>query len=174
MASPQRPMTVGEVAMARSVFGAAIDYARVSIHGGGFFWFGLQHPDMALSPNGHIYFTAHRYRDDFSNDTPAGMHWFMHEMAHVWQYQLGYPVLLRGALRLFLDYRYELRPGRRLQHYNMEAQGDLLADYFAVRELNEPRVMRQPDYAGQRELYEEVLSDFLRDPANRVHLPHWR
>lgn len=174
MAGPVRPLTRGEIEMARTVFGAGVDYTRVSVHGGGFFWFGLQHPDVALSPNGNIYFTSRSYRDDFSLATPSAMHWFMHEMAHVWQHQLGYPVMLRGAVRLFLDYHYELLPGRRLAHYNMEAQGDLLADYFAVRELGNSDVMRQPEYAGERWLYEDVLAGFLADPARRVHLPRWR
>ena len=174
MAALARPMTRGEIDMARSIFGDAVDYARVTIHGSGFLWFGLQHRDMALSPDGNIYFTAHRYLDDFAASTDRDRHWFMHEMTHVWQHQLGYPVMLRGALRLFLDYHYELESGRRLSQYNMEAQGDLLADYFALRELRNDRVMREPRYAGDRWLYEAVLEGFLRDPAQRSHLPRWR
>ena len=34
--------------------------------------------------------------------------WFIHEMVHVWQFQLGYPVAIRGAIRLGLDYKYVL------------------------------------------------------------------
>ena len=54
----------------------------------------------------------------------------MHEMVHVWQCQLGYPVKLRGAIRLGLSYEYVLATDKRLSDYNMGAQGDVLADYF--------------------------------------------
>ena len=90
---------------------------------------------------------------------------------HVWQHQLGYPVRLRGAIRIGLSYGYELRQHAQLADYNMEAQGDLLADYFALKYMHKPRVMRQRRYAGQVHLYEEVLARFLADPADRDNLP---
>jgi hypothetical protein len=92
-------------------------------------------------------------------------------MVHVWQHQLGYPVRLRGAIRIGLSYRYELRPGATLADYNMEAQGDLLADYFALKYMHNPRIMRQQRYAGSLGLYEEVLAGFLADPASAANLP---
>jgi hypothetical protein len=93
-------------------------------------------------------------------------------MAHVWQHQLGYPVRLRGAIRIGLPYHYELREGATLADYNMEAQGDLLADYFALKFMRLPRIMRQRRYAHALALYEEVLAGFLADPADRSNLPH--
>jgi hypothetical protein len=53
----------------------------------------------------------------------------------------------------------------------MEAQGDLLADYFALKFMQQPRVMRQRRYAHALPLYERVLAGFLADPANRANLP---
>ena len=160
-AAPARPMTGGEIDMARSIFGAAVDYARVSIHGSGFLWFNMQHRDMALSPDGNIYFTAHRYLDDFSARTDSDRHWFMHEMAHVWQHQLGYPVRLRGAIRLGLSYDYELSAGLSLCDYNMEAQAELLSDYFLLRFLQ----------GADTAVYDTALEPFLTDPSNPCHLP---
>lgn len=173
MAAPVRPMTSGEIAMARLLFRDAIDYSRVRIYGRGFLWFGLQHPHVAISPNGNIYFTAARYLEDFSASTPRDQHWFIHEMTHVWQYQLGYPVLLRGAIRLFLRYDYVLDANRRLSDYDMEAQGELLADYFALRFLGNPQAMGANGkvHSGELWLYERVLRDFLPDPARKAHLP---
>lgn len=171
MASPVRPMTQGEIEMARLLFGDAIDYARVRIYGRGFLWFGLQHPHVAISPNGNIYFTATRYLDDFSTSTHRDKHWFIHEMVHVWQFQLGYPVLLRGAVRLFLDYDYRLDATKRLSDFNMEAQGELLADYFALRFLGDPSLTRREYTLAD---YAPVLAGFLESPAARVHLPRWR
>ena len=91
-------------------------------------------------------------------------------MVHVWQHQLGYPVRLRGAVRLGLPYHYELHEGALLSDYNMEAQGDLLADYFVLKFLQRPDAMRQRRYAGQLALYEQVLSHFLLDPSSRKNL----
>jgi hypothetical protein len=80
-------------------------------------------------------------------------------------------VRLRGAIRIGLSYRYELREGARLSDYNMEAQGDLLADYFALKFLQLPRIVRQRRHAHQLALYEHVLAGFLADPGDREHLP---
>lgn len=94
-----------------------------------------------------------------------------HKSVHVWQHQLGYPVRLRGAIRLGLAYHYELREGASLADYNMEAQGELLADYFALKFLQLPRIVRQRRHAHQLELYEHVLAGFLADPRDRDNLP---
>ena len=98
-------------------------------------------------------------------------HWFMHEMTHVWQFQLGYPVRLRGAVRLGLSYRYQLAMDKTLADYNMEAQGDVLADYFVLKHLRSAAAMRQPAYANDLALYEQVLAGFLTDPEHRANLP---
>jgi hypothetical protein len=90
---------------------------------------------------------------------------------HVWQHQLGCPVRLRGALRIGLGYRYRLRAGATLADFNMEAQGDLLADYFVLKILGQPGAMRWRDNTGSLDLFEAVLGGFLADPASRAHLP---
>lgn len=172
MAYPVRPMTPGEIEMARLLFRDAVDYGRVRIYGRGFFWFGLQQPHVAMAPNGNIYFTPRLYRPDFSTAPHKDRHWFMHEMVHVWQYQLGYPVMLRGAIRLLLNYGYQLSMNKRLADYDMEAQGELLADYFALRFLRDAQVtQRTSDNAGSLAVYELVLQDFLRAPGDKVNLP---
>ena len=53
----------------------------------------------------------------------------------------------------------------------MEAQGDLLADYFVLTHLRAPRTMRQPRYADSGALFEKVLAGFLENPADRANLP---
>ncbi len=91
-------------------------------------------------------------------------------MVHVWQHQLGYPVRLRGAVRIGLEYSYALREGATLADYNMEAQGDLLADYFVLKFLRRPDAMRQRRYGNQLGLYESVLAGFLANPGDRANL----
>lgn len=166
-----RPLTAGETVMARRLFGDAIDYRRVRIYNRRYLPFGLQPRNCAMTPNGAIYFHKSCCLLDFSAGSEDARHWFMHEMVHVWQHQLGYPVRLRGAVRLGLSYRYDLVRGRTLADYNMEAQGDLLADYFVLKHLKSSVSLRQPRYADKLCLYEEVLESFLADPASRKNLP---
>jgi hypothetical protein len=157
--------------MAARLFGDAIDYARVRIYRRPYLPFGLQPANCAMTPNGHMYFPQVCCLLDFSVGSEHARHWFMHEMVHVWQHQLGYPVRLRGALRIGLSYRYQLAMDKTLADYNMEAQGDLLADYFVLKHLGSAAAMREPAYANAPDLFEHVLSGFLLDPASRRNLP---
>jgi hypothetical protein len=84
---------------------------------------------------------------------------------------LGYPVWWRGALRIGLSYSYELAAHKGLADFNMEAQGDLLADYFVLKFLHSSTAMRQQRYAHSLALFETVLAGFRRAPAGRDHLP---
>lgn len=164
-----RGLTAGEIRMASLLFGGAIDYTRVRVHNRRYMPF--QPRNCAMTPNGSIYFHHSCFLPDYSEGNPTVVHWFMHEMVHVWQHQLGYPVRLRGAIRLGLSYHYQLREGALLSDYNMEAQGDLLADYFALKFMQYPRVVRQRRHAHQLHLYEQVLARFLADPSDRDNLP---
>ena len=166
-----RSLTPGETAMAERLFGAAIDYPRVRIYNRRYLPFGLQPVNCAMTPNGHMFFHQSCCLVDFSAGSEHARHWFMHEMTHVWQHQLGYPVRLRGALRIGLRYSYKLALDKSLADYNMEAQGDLLADYFVLRFLGSNLAMREGAYANALALYEHVLAGFVADPASRANLP---
>jgi hypothetical protein len=155
--------------MASLLFGDAIDYSRVRIHARRYLPFQPKH--CAMAPNGSIYFHHSRCLDDFALGDAAVRHWFIHEIVHVWQHQLHYPVRLRGALRIGLNYDYNLAPGKTLADFNMEAQGDLLADYFALKHDAPGHAMRQPHYANRLDLFEQVLADFVANPLNRRSLP---
>ena len=157
--------------MATLVFGDSIDYRKARVYNRRYLPFGLQPKNCAMTPNGSIYFHHSCCLIDFAVGSEHARHWFMHEMVHVWQHQLGYPVRTRGAIRLGLSYRYQLAAGKTLADYNMEAQGDLLADYFVLKFLDAPHAMRQPDYAGSLALYQQVLDHFLTQPGSRENLP---
>ena len=165
-----RGLTPGEMRMASLLFGDAIDCARVRVHGRRYLPL-VQPKNCAMTPNGSIYFHPSCFLPDYAAGDPHTIHWFMHELVHVWQHQLGYPVRLRGAFRIGLSYQYELHAGALLSDYNMEAQGDLLADYFALKFMRNPRVMRQRRHAHQLDLYEQVLARFLADPRDSDNLP---
>lgn len=164
-----RFLTAGEIAMASLLFHDAIDYPRVRIHARRYMPF--QPKNCAMTPNGAIYFHKSCYLVDFSTGSESACHWFLHEMVHVWQHQRGYAVRLRGAVRIGLSYDYDLAPGKTLADFNMEAQGDLLADYFALRHQASSASMRQPCYAGSLPLYEQVLAGFLANPSSVANLP---
>lgn len=168
MRTRARPLTKGEIALASLLFRDAIDYSRVRIHKRRYMPF--QPKNCAMTPNGSMYFHHSCFLDDYAQANLTGQHWFMHEMVHVWQHQLGYPVRLRGALRIGLPYHYDLSEGATLADYNMEAQGDLLADYFVLKFLDRPEAMRQRRYQHDLALYERVLAGFLLDPGSREHL----
>lgn len=155
--------------MAALVFGASVNYERVLIHARRYM--PLQPKNCCMTPDGSMYFHRSCFLPDYTRGDPPVLHWFVHEMVHVWQHQLGYAVRLRGAVRIGLPYDYELASGKALADFNMEAQGDLLADYFALKHLHSPWSMRQPRYAGSLALYEEVLAGFLADPASVANLP---
>lgn len=132
-----------------------------------------------MTPNGSLYFRKEDYRADFAMGYPDGdldvlsLLWFMHEMTHVWQYQLGYPVLWRGAVRLGLDYAYTLRERTSLSDHNMEAQGNILSDYFYFKVLGGLQISRKGKLYQARDLpvYEKVLRSFLDNPSDKGNLP---
>lgn len=167
-----RGLAAGEIAMARSLFGASIDYAKVKVHNGEYLWFGLQPDNVAMTPNGEMYFNPSYFLEDFSNSPRTGDDlWFMHEMVHVWQYQLGYPVARRGAFRVGLSYEYTLATGKTLSDYNMEAQGNILADYWAIKTYPNPPVLNERKHAKDIALYRTVLRAFIANPSDTANLP---
>src|SRR3546814_4911408 len=80
---PSRPLTAGEIALARSVFGDAIAYDRVRVcyHK----WIFFQPRRVVMAPMGALHFHPHGnlYCDDFSAASQAMQGLFVHEMTHV-------------------------------------------------------------------------------------------
>jgi len=170
-----RGLTSGEVAMLRQVFGSSVDYDSVKLHNHGYWMlFGFQPDDTATAPNGEIYLPAGLFKPDFSLEMDVHKRLLVHEMTHVWQYQLGYPVKRVRAPRPSMSYAYTLAAGRQLCDYNMEAQGNILADYFLVKfrnAQNEVYEARYARYPNVLRLYESVLAPFIANPAETSNLP---
>ncbi len=80
-----RQMTLGEIAMAHTVFCNAIAYSRVWVHCDSYFPFGMQKPGYAVAPNGELRYRKEGYPPDFSGvtmslvDKPT----FIHEQASI-------------------------------------------------------------------------------------------
>lgn len=125
-----------------------------------------------MTPNGELYYNPKHYRADYSKALFRELLVFMHEMVHVWQFQLGYPVKWRGAVRIGLSYQYTLEENKTLSDYNMEAQGNILADYWAiVKYKNMMEYINETKHTYDRPLFEKVLAKFLLDPSDKTNLP---
>ncbi|MCA8023790.1 type VI secretion system Vgr family protein [Burkholderia cepacia] len=171
-----RPLTAGEIEMARTVFKDGIDYDKVRVHRGSYFWFDMQRKRTAVTPNGHMYFRDEDFLEDFSAESVAegDKSWFMHEMTHVWQYQLGYSVRWHGltvTIRGESAYQYTITPQNVFHDYNMEQQGNLVADYFAIHVRKTYQAIGHRGYVGSPEELNWVLAPLLRDPKNADNLP---
>lgn len=121
-----RPLTAGELAAAREVFGDAIAWDRVRIVPRGFTPF--QPKRTAVTPLGAVHFRREDWLPDFSG-TWHDMAWLIHELVHVWQHQTGVPVILRGLWER--RYAYDaLDPAKPLEGYGIEQQAAIVEDWF--------------------------------------------
>ena len=125
-----RPLTPGEVAIARSVFGDAIDYAKVRLFKRK--WWPLHPRNAAMAPMGNIYFHPEGgvWSDDFANEALSRQAFFIHEMTHVWQAQAKGKLYLPLMRHPFCRYDYVLDPGRPFDSYGIEQQAEIVRHAF--------------------------------------------
>jgi hypothetical protein len=125
-----RPLTPGEIALARPIFGDSIDYSKVRLFRGK--WWPLQPRRSAMAPTGNIHFhpDGGGYSEDFSKESLWQQAFWMHEMTHVWQAQTMGRFYLPLMRHPFCRYRYELKPGRPFAGYGLEQQAEIVKDAF--------------------------------------------
>lgn len=128
-----RPLTAGEIALARSVFDDAIDYSRVRLVRGK--WWPLQPVNAAMAPCGNIHFhpKGNLWSDDFSRGPLWLKAFWIHEMVHVWQTQTRGRFYLPLMRHPFCRYRYTLVPGQPFGRYGIEQQAEIVRDLFLLR-----------------------------------------
>ena len=145
-----RPLTQGELTHARALFGDAIALDRIKVHARRYLPF--QPRNVAMAPNGHIYFPNACYKPDLSTNVPD-LAWILHELTHVWQHQSGMWVRLRGALAVgrygYGDLAATDRPFTR---FNIEQQAAIVGDYVLIT-----NGYRAQHGRGTRADYERVL-----------------
>jgi len=129
----KRPLTAGEVELARSVFGDAIDYSQVQLFKGK--WWPFHPRNAAMAPMGNIYFHPEGdvWSEDFSKEPLGRQGFFIHEMTHVWQAQKSGRLYLPLMRHPFCRYSYELKPGKPFQRYGLEQQAEIVAHTFLAR-----------------------------------------
>ena len=125
-----RNLTDGEIALASSIFGDAVDYGRVRMIEGK--WWPLQLPHSAMAPTGDIYFhpDGGGWSEDFSKEPLHRQGFWIHEMTHVWQAQAKGRFYLPLMRHPFCRYRYQLVPGRPFDRYGLEQQAEIVRHAF--------------------------------------------
>ncbi len=171
----RRPLTTGEIALARSLFGTSIDYAAVSVFDRGL---------AAIKALGNMSFRGNIYLPngheiDFSLAPIAAKRLFIHESVHVWQHQNGVLNLAASALREAIRHRFRyanaylfhLDPGKDLLDYGLEQQPAIIEDYFlrAHGGVSMGRCLNES--AETQTLLESVLGRFLSDPGYVRRMP---
>lgn len=67
-----RQLTIGEIALAKTLYGYSIHYHLVWVHRESYLPFNLQPVDIAMSPNGEMWFREETYSPDFSLEDDLG------------------------------------------------------------------------------------------------------
>ncbi|MFL0356606.1 vgr related protein [Erythrobacter sp. GH1-10] len=129
----ERHLTPGEVSLARTIFGDAVDYGAVKLKRRK--WFPFQPRRITMAPRGHLHFhpEGSAYCDDFAAQDLARQGFLIHELTHVWQTQSRgdwYLILNRHP---FCRYDYSLKPGQPLSAYGIEQQAEIVKHAFWLR-----------------------------------------
>ncbi len=125
-----RVLTVGERALARSVFGDALGLDTVRLCSSR-----LILKRYAMSPNGVVYFNPNDFVTDFSLTPLNTQAWLIHELTHVWQVQQGIAVFRRALVDR--RYNYVLVEGKAFLQYGVEQQAQMVQDWFLMRARGE-------------------------------------
>lgn len=149
-----RPLTPGEQALARSVFGEAIDYDRVRISTRRWGW-------AAICFWSHITFPpSHPAPRDIAFQGWRDRALLIHELTHVWQFQTSSIRTLMSWAGVLLSggygagargYRYPLPP-KPWAACNLEQQASMVEHAYLLRETGRcaaaPPGAALSDYAG--------------------------
>jgi hypothetical protein len=147
-----RHLTPGEIELARSIFGDAIDYGQVRMIRRK--WWPFQPRSVAMAPSGNVHFHPHSelWSEDFSKEPLHRQGLFIHELTHVWQAQKRGRLYLPLMRHPFCRYRYELEAGRRFEDYGLEQQAEIVRHRF-LAERGRPLPICPPrellPFAGQ-------------------------
>jgi hypothetical protein len=129
-----RRLTTGETALARAVFGDAVALERVRLAYAPWRSMAMTLGSVVLFPS------AMGGVRDFSAENLAVRAWFVHEMAHVWQFQNRPLWTLQSWIRVLVAGGYG--PRRRGYLYpaepiwgrlNLEQQAEVIADAYRLR-----------------------------------------
>lgn len=129
-----RYLTPDEVALARGMFGQAIDYDRVRVHERK--WWPFQPRGVTMAPDGDLWFhpDGGLFCADFCESPLHIQGHFIHEMTHVWQAQRSGRWWLPLMRHPFCRYAYEVVPGKPFARYGIEQQAEIVRHAFLLRQ----------------------------------------
>lgn len=128
-----RALTREEAALARTLFGAAIDYGRVRVHDRK--WWPFQPKDVTMAPDGDLWFhpDGGLFCTDFCDSPLHIQGLFVHEMTHVWQAQRSGRWWLPLMRHPFCRYGYDIVPGKPFDRYGIEQQAEIVRHTYLLR-----------------------------------------
>ena len=153
-----RRLTVGELAIARSVFGDAFDVRRVRL---------MPTPFATAVTTGPLIWMPHDAPRDFSASPAPLQAWLVHELTHVWQFANAPASTLRSWAGVVVSGGYgPSLPGYAYAHpfdwgaLNLEQQASVVEHAFLTRkgvaveaatpsEARSRRRATRADYAGR-------------------------
>lgn len=140
-----RPLTPDEIALARSVFGDAIDYESVKLVRRK--WWLFQPRGIVMAPTGNIHFhpADPNWREDFSAASLDLQGLFIHEMTHVWQAQTRGRYYLPLMRHPFCRYAYRFVPGKAFDAYGLEQQAEIVRHAFLQQRGQKLAGWAEPD-----------------------------
>jgi len=171
-----RPLTKGEITLAKSVFGDSVDYSTVTISDVKFGGLEFLPEGTAMAPNGKLFMPG-CYKDDYSKESVMQQSLFIHEMTHVWQFQnkILAPIVEAAKLNLkhgfnyMAAYGYTLDGKKDLLDYNMEQQASIVQDNFILKHAPEMIVWgncnNKDCNADLSKLFDKTLAKFHADPG---------
>lgn len=195
----ERYLTSGEIAMAKLIFKDSIDYYKVKIIRGGI----LGAPDLAgaaMTPAGHIHLPNQEYlkNKDFSSkekNTAEDKHWFIHEMTHVWQYQMGANIVWHwanqfcrggyvstvhttdtpknGDIKAYTTDISASDANKKFNEFNFEQQGRIIEFWYdaCYLQLDNPQRSHHQRSLQLLGYTERILREFLYNPKDKNLLP---
>lgn len=132
-----RGLTQSEIRMAQQVFGHLIDYSQVKIFNIPYLpW---QPENIFIAPNGNLFVHPRYFSADYSKGSLSLQGIFIHELAHILQYQQHISVIFQGAIlqlgyylsfKKYNPYHYNFVSGKAFTDYNIEQQGEIARDIF--------------------------------------------
>lgn len=149
--SDTRPLTEGEIELAQSIYGDAIDYSKVEIHDDNY---PFLPDDRAHAPDGDMYFPGNTYEEDFSEAGLRDRETFIHELGHVLQHQNGVWVKTTAVTDAITgnggyDWEDEYAEGSDFSDWGLEEQAQFFSDLYVARETG-----RTPDGVTHEQMEE--------------------
>ena len=141
----RRPLTRGEIVIVRQVYGDRINVDRVQVYDrpywGNLYYFGAGGTNT-ITLDGNLYFPLGKYKADFSEAELDYQAHFVHEMAHVLQYQ-QHMNLRAQAVRSWRAFNFDYESsyslpwsafGRPLAEFNLEQQAEIYALIYRAQQ----------------------------------------